>query len=234
MKLFGSEDKRRELKPNFDTIPTFIHEFNFQASRNYIKDKVVLDIGCWSGQLEQLIQKTAKKIVAIDPSPQAILFARKRLPNVKFMVARAEKLPFLKSSFDTVFLMDVLEHVKRGSEIEVLRQIYKVIRPAGTLIISTPNKHPLSMLLDPAYFLLGHRHYGLEEICQMLTDTGFKIRKKRIIGNSYGLMYAIISLIFKYTLGFEPKILQRCKSFLLKEYSKKGYAFLFVIAKAIK
>lgn len=233
IKLFKSEDKRRIVNPNFDTIPTYGHVFNFESSRKFIKGKVVLDVGCWTGQFERLAYKSAKKMVAIDSNPEAISFAKKKLPDVKFIVTKADKLPFSSSYFDSVFLMDVLEHVPKGSEKEVLRQIHRVIKPGGILIISTPNKHLLSILLDPAYFLIGHRHYSVKEISKMLTETGFKIKKKRFVGNLSGLIYSIISLFFKYTLGFEPKYLQKAHAFLLKEHAKEGFSHLFVIAEAI-
>lgn len=232
--LFKREDKRREVNPNFDTTPTYLHIFNFESSKKFIKGKVVLDVGCWTGQFEQLAYKSAKKMVGIDPKAEAIEFAKKYLPKVNFLVARADKLPFSNSYFDTILLLDVIEHLPKGSERMVLKEIIRVIKPGGTLIISTPNKHFLSILLDPAYFLIGHRHYSMKEISKMLTEASFKIKKKRFVGNSYGLIYSIISLFFKYTLGFEPKYLQRTKEFLLKEHAKEGFAFLYVVAQALK
>lgn len=233
-KLFKSEDKRRIVNPNFDTIPTYIHIFNFESSKKFIKGKVVLNVGCWTGQFERLAYKSAKKMMAIDSNPEAISFAKKKLPDVKFKVARADKLPFSNSFFDTVFLMDVLEHLTKGSEKEVSREIHRVIKPGGNLVITTPNKHLLSILLDPAYFLLGHRHYSTKEVSKMLIETGFRVKKVRYVGSSLGLIYSIISLFFKYTLRFEPKYLQRVHEFLLKEHAKDGFAFLFVVAEAIK
>lgn len=229
-----SEDKRRVVNTHFDTIPTYMHLFNYEFSERFIKNKVVLDIGCWTGQLERLAYKTAKRLFAIDSNPEAISFARKELPGVNFKVADAGNLPFSNSYFDTIMLMDVIEHLPKGSEIETLKEIHRVIKPRGNLIISTPNKHLLSTLLDPAYFLLGHRHYSKQELSKMLAEAGFKIRKNRLIGNLYGLIYSNLSLFFKYTLGFEPKFLQNTKDFLFKEHSKEGFAFLFIIAAALK
>lgn len=233
-KLFKSEQIRRDIKPNFDTLPSYRHVFYYESSKEFIKGKVVLDIGCWTGQIEQLAYKNAKKMVAIDSNPQAISFAKKKLPDVAFKIARAKKLPFSNSYFDTVLLMDVIEHVTKGSEKEVFRQIHRVIKPGGILIVTTDNKHLLPILFDPAYFLIGHRHYSMEEISEMLTETDFKIKKKRIVGNLSGLIYSIISLFFKHTLGFEPKYLQKAHEFLLKEHAKEGFAHLFIIAEAIK
>lgn len=233
-KLFKSEDIRRNVNPNFDTIPTYGHLFNFESSKKLIKNKVVLDVGCWTGQLERLAYKHAKKVVGLDSNPEAIAFAKKHLPDVTFIVARAEKLPFSNSYFDTTFLMDVIEHIPKGSEKKVLKHIHRVLKPGGVLVFSTPNKHLLSILLDPAYFLIGHRHYSMEEITEMLTEAGFKIKKKRLVGNIYGLIYSNISLILKHTLGFEPKYSQKINAFLFKEHAKEGFAFVYIIAETIK
>lgn len=232
--LLKPEDIRRVVNSHFDIEPTYKHLFDYQSSKRFIKGKIVLDIGCWTGQLERLAYKSAKKMFAIDSNPAAISFAKKSLPDVNFRVANANKLPFSNSYFDTVMLMDVIEHVPKGSEKEVFKQIHRVLKPGGNLILSTPHKHPLSILLDPAYFLLGHRHYSLKEISKLLSETGFKIQNDRLIGNSYGLIYANLSLLFKYTMGFEPQFLQNKKDFLLKEHSKEGFAFLFLIAEALK
>lgn len=234
IKLFNSEDKRRIVNQSFDTVPTYLHIFNFESSKRFVKNKIVLDVGCWTGQFEKLAYKISKKIVGIDPKAEAIKLAKKELPKVDFLIAGADKLPFSNSYFDTVLMMDVIEHLPKESEISVLKEIRRVIKPGGILIISTPNKHFLSILLDPAYFLIGHRHYGMKEISKMLNEASFKIKKKRFVGNSYGLIYSNISLVFKYALGFEPKFLQKIKEFLLKEHAKEGFAFLNVVAQAIK
>lgn len=233
-KLFKSEDIRRSVNPNFDALPNYSHILTFEYAKEFIKGKVVLDIGCWTGQFEHLAYKSANKMVAIDSNPEAISFAKKKLPDVKFLVARTEKLPFSNSYFDTVFLMGVIEHVAKESEREVLRQIHRVLKPGGVLILSTENKHFLSILFDPAYFLIGHRHYSMKEISKMLTETGFKIKKKRFVGNLSSLVYSNLHLFFKYTLGFEPRYFQRTKEFLLRDHAKDGFAVLYAVAEAKK
>lgn len=233
-RIFKSEDKRRLVNTSFDTSPTFAHKYNFEFSKKYIKNKRVLDIGCWTGQFEQLSASTVKEIVGIEPSSEAVKFAKGILPKSKFFVGKADKLPFSDAYFDAVVFFDVLEHLPKGTENKSLKEIHRVLKPNGTLIICTPYKHLLAILLDPAYFLIGHRHYSRNELSKMLTEESFKIKKIRVKGNALGLTYSIISLLFKHTLGFEPKHLQRAQGFLLGEHAKDGFAFIYVVAEAIK
>lgn len=233
-KLFKSEDIRRDVNPNFDTSPTYGHIFNFEISKEFIKNKKVLDIGCWTGQYELLALNVAKKIVGLDPNPQAIAFARKKLKGVKFSIGKAEKLSFPDSSFNTVVMFQVIEHVSRGSEERVLQEIKRVLKSGGTLILSTDNNNLLAILFDPAYFLIGHRHYSMKTISDMLIKNGFKIIQKRMAGNMWGLIYSISSLFFKHLFGIEPKYSSKSQEFLLKEHQKKGFTHLYIIAKSSK
>lgn len=57
-----------------------------------------------------------------------------------FLCANAETLDFGTASFDTVFLLDVVEHVSSGELETILREIRRVVKPGGALIIHTsPN-----------------------------------------------------------------------------------------------
>lgn len=233
-RIFKSEDKRRVVNPNFDTHPTYGHIFNVEFSKKYIKDKRVLDVGCWTGQYEQVAQNFTSKIMGIDPNAEAIKFARKKVPKVKFLIGYANKLPFPNSYFDTVVFFDVIEHLPRNTEGEALKEISRVIKPKGTLILSTGYKQLLSIILDPAYFLIDHRHYSEKELSNLLKDAEFKTKNVYLAGNIKGLLLSLFSYFCKYTIGFEPSYSQRIQSLFLKEYQKPGYTNIYVVAKSIK
>jgi len=73
-------------------------------------DSVLLDIGCHSGFLLQMIreQNLFSKYFAIDISRYDIMRGKE---NCYFEVADARRLPFLDNFFDLVFVLDVLEHI---------------------------------------------------------------------------------------------------------------------------
>lgn len=225
------EAQRRTLCTSTDKEPSLHHKFNLTYSKKYIKGKDVLDIGCWTGQFESLIAPIAKSATGIDPNKRAINYAKRQVSNVKFVVSSAEVLPFKKHSFDTVTIMDVIEHVPVGTEAQVFSEIYRVLRPNGTLVLSTPNRHIVSILLDPAYFLIGHRHYSVNKLKDMLLEKGLIVSNTRLVGNLWELVFHNIELLVKHLLKkslTKPEWILRAIS---RGYSDKGFAEVYLIAK---
>jgi len=101
-----------------------------------------LDCGCADGGYTvALVDLGAESAVGIDTQEEQIVQARERErthPTVRFLCASAESLPFPEAAFDNVLLNEVLEHVT--DEAQTLREIYRVLRPEGHLIISSPNR----------------------------------------------------------------------------------------------
>ena len=105
------------------------------------KDDVVLDIGCKLGVLRDHIRKRQNRISyhGIDISVEVM----KRIENMgddHFYVADiTHGLPFNNKVFDVVFMLEVLEHVENPSL--CLREIRRVLKPQGQLILSVPNPY---------------------------------------------------------------------------------------------
>ena len=221
----------RKVSTVSDIVSLNLQTAYYTFLRKYIRNKVVLDVGCWSGVFANYATKYAKKVVGVDPSKEAIKLARTQTPKVSFKVGSVERLPFKNSMFDTVVFFMVLEHIPKGTELLALREINRVLRPYGYLILDTPNKHLLSILLDPAFFFLGHRHYSKDQLSGLLTQSGFFIENMHTRG---GILHQITSLfelvakhIFRITLVY-PKWLQ---NLIHKDYEKQGYVSNRVIAK---
>ena len=122
---------------------------------------------------------------------------------------------------------------------KVLSEIYKVLKPNGILILTTPNDSPIYTYLDPAKYVLGHRHYKLKTLLKMVENVGFKIEDAFTAGGFWELMgilwYSFITYpitkILKENLPYAPKMLLNK---IDEEYNirKKddGYT-IFIIAK---
>lgn len=232
MKLLQDEAKRRKLNIATDTEESIWHKHNASISKSYIKGKIVLDIGCWSGQMEHFFPSTPKLLIGIDPNKEAINLAKKRMPQFHFEVARAEKLPFTDNYFDTVLMFEVLEHLSLNSEVTVLKEINRVLKKGGILIMSTPHKIPLAIILDPTYFLIGHRHYSKNELLRFVKEAGLKVISIKTKWGIYSAIYSNLSiLIYKHILKRKFNCPRWLFEKILQEYKKPGKFGIYLIAK---
>lgn len=106
----------------------------------------VLDGGCAFGYGTAPLAAKAKIVYGCDPSPDLIARARANCPGVEFEICPLEKTPYASESFDAITLTDVLEHV--ADETAALDELFRVLKPGGRLIITTPHKG-LFGFMDP-------------------------------------------------------------------------------------
>ncbi len=107
---------------------------------NLIKEKKiqlkVLDVGCGTGKNSLLIKKKNCLVYGVDLSARAIEKYNKKGMNGR--VADIQNgLPFEKSSFDVIFMSDVIEHIENTTFL--LKEIRRVLKREGYAIIGTPN-----------------------------------------------------------------------------------------------
>lgn len=217
-----NESTRRKVNLDFDQEPSFHHKFNLDFALSYIKNKKVLDIGCWTGQFEKLAVIHSKEIWGIDPSIEAIKIAKKLVPKAKFKVGNALNLRFENNYFDAVTLLDVIEHIPKGTERKCLDEIKRVLKPNGFLVISTPYAHPVSILLDPAFFLIGHRHYSEKKLRDILTTTGFKVLEVKRTGGVIRIVTTLIEYFLKHILNIKYNMSKKVEDLIKQEYKSKG------------
>lgn len=230
------ETTRRILDPLFDNSPVLAQKLNFNFTKKYIRNKSVLDIGCWTGQYEDLAKLYCKNITGIDPGKQAIIFAKKKFkdfPNIKFQVDSAENLKSSKEKFDVVVMIEVLEHITKGKENQVFNKVNKVLKPKGHFIVTTPNRHLLSILMDPAFFLIGHRHYSESKLKNYFKSNGFKIIKVSHRGGFFYLLSSIIEMIYKHI--FKNKFAHPAwyDKLIIEEFKDGGFAQIAIIGQKI-
>jgi len=103
----------------------------------------VLDLGCGTGVLtrmigDQLNPEAGGVSIGIDAAAKMIRVARKKRENAacRFEVMAAEKLSFDDSSFDAVVSSLFFHHVPLDLKEKALSEAFRVLRPAGRLIIA--------------------------------------------------------------------------------------------------
>lgn len=140
--------KRRDAGYHWDQISKSITRRNiFVVARYNIvlnqvesgKGKRILDIGCGDGALTYLLSQKGGYMVGVDPSDEAINFAKGKtrgIKNLEFLKASAYYLPFKQNTFDYIVSSDVIEHLKKPHK--MLAEIRWGLNEKGNIIITTP------------------------------------------------------------------------------------------------
>lgn len=207
------------------------HKYYLSFSRPYIADKKVLNVGSWTGPYEILIYKTAKEITSVDIEEKALKVLKKNLPKVQTVRALSHKLPFPNESFDVVTFWDVIEHIPVGYELASILEISRVTKKNGYFFLATPAKNFWSCLLDPAYWLAGHRHYTKNQLIGMIEDAGFKIEKIEHIGSFFSSFYALSFYFFKHILRMKMPTIKYVEEKMEKDIASPGYIQFAIRAK---
>jgi len=133
-----------------------------------------LDLGCGDGRLTSELDAT--ELTAADVSPVALERARARLPDARVVELEPDAvLPFGDSSFDLVLCAETTEHVR---DVQLLlSEIRRVLRPGGTLALTTPANLPLGRRPDP---LSPHlRFFTRRSLRRLLDELGFEVESLR-------------------------------------------------------
>lgn len=155
----------------------------------------LLDAGCGDGRyFGTLASAPPGHVVATDISERilatAAATARRDGLGVELVRANMERLPFPDGDFDVVFSSQVIEHLLDPAA--GARELARVLRPGGRLVLSTDNRHArvsallnaprqlavrllrLQERLHPVTF--PHTAFAADELRTLLEDAGLRVR----------------------------------------------------------
>jgi SAM-dependent methyltransferase len=126
------------------------HYHRYLFALQFCRGKVVLDIACGEGYGSALIGGVASQVTGVDIAGDAVRHAAAsyRTDNVSFAVGECADIPLADASVDVVVSFETLEHV--ADQNKFLREIKRVLRPEGVLVISTPNTDVYKEILTEA------------------------------------------------------------------------------------
>jgi ubiquinone/menaquinone biosynthesis C-methylase UbiE len=146
-----------------------------------------LDAGCGDGVYLRAIARSDRippRVAGLDISERILATARASAAPLEVELVRGniEALPFEEDSFDLVLCSQAIEHLL-DPELGV-RELARVLAPAGTLILTTDNARNLVTRT----FYLGrfseemaefpHRSFRLEEVEQLVRAAGLEIEER--------------------------------------------------------
>ena len=122
----------------------------FITERAVLRDARVADIGCGGGLLAESMARAGARVTAIDLAPSMIDVARLHAAGeglaIDYRLLSAEALAAeAQDSFDVVTCMEMLEHIPDPDA--TMRTLARLLKPGGTLFVSTLNRNLRSFLL---------------------------------------------------------------------------------------
>ncbi len=118
------------------------HWLRYRFAGQFVENKIVLDIACGSGYgSHYLATKGAREVIGGDIDRKTIERNRKKYEcdNLKFQEANGLSLIFADNYFDIVVSLETLEHFSENDQKRYLKELKRVLKPGGLLILSTPN-----------------------------------------------------------------------------------------------
>lgn len=107
-----------------------------------LPEKEILDVACGTGRLFHLYGK--RKIYGVDISEDMLKQARKKYPNAVLKIADAENIPYEDNRFDIIITAQFIQHLPEY--INGLKEMVRVCKKGGYIIVDFPNKHSLIYL----------------------------------------------------------------------------------------
>lgn len=209
------------------------------ASINYvnehdIKDKNVIDIGCGNGWCGlNFLSRGVKDMTMCEKTENDLKTAKEYIKDkrVHFIVANVLKLPFPDNTFDTAVSWEVLEHLPKNRESKMFNEIKRILKPQGKLYLSTPNTSLLSNIFDPAWWLIGHRHYSKKELEKYVIENNMSVEDIQIRGRFWAITDSLNMYVSKWILRREKLFKVFFNKRINIEYSNSGYVDIFIIVK---
>ena len=136
-----------EMEPG---IIHYEHLHRYKFAKEFVKDKIVLDLACGEGYGSFLMADTAKKVIGIDIDKETIEHASLKYlrDNLKFVSGSMTNIPLDgEKIFDIIVCFEAIEHIKEQEQL--IKEVKRLLKKDGILIISTPNAYIYSQ--KPGY-----------------------------------------------------------------------------------
>ena len=178
----------------WQAVPVDAEPERFALRRDFLLAHVqpgatVLDLGCGAGEFSAALAQAGATPIGVDVAREALRRAGARVPGLDLRLwGEGEPLALADGSVDAVWAGEVIEHV-----VDVapwLSEVRRVLRPRGTLLLTTPHHGPLTLLglaLSPRRFAehfqprSDHvRFFSPRTLRALLADLGFDVARLRV------------------------------------------------------
>jgi SAM-dependent methyltransferase len=141
-----------------------------------------VEYGAGNGNFSAHLRPRAASLDLVEPSPRLAPSLRERFrgdavvavheTTIETHVAAAPA-----GAYDTVVLVNMLEHI--ADDAGALRELFRVLKPGGALLLFVPALPFLFSRLDSFY---GHfRRYRRDALARLVADAGFEVGQARYL-----------------------------------------------------
>ncbi|MFZ2643791.1 MAG: methyltransferase domain-containing protein [Verrucomicrobiia bacterium] len=186
-------DERGPLLDNWKFIQRKLRVEELLASE---KPGRLLDVGCGTGPMAPTFLQCGWEFHGLDIAPKMIEHARRRFanePRARFYVGKTEQAQFPSNHFDAVIAMGLLEYLNDAELTAAMKEMARVLRTGGVMIISVIQPRSLDSImrqalalptrcLKPIYMKLRgkkfdldglvHRQFSVATLERMMADVG--------------------------------------------------------------
>ena len=170
--------------------------------------KRLLDCGCGAGGYAREYARLGATVIGVEYQSDKLRAAARDQPGVLLVRADAASLPLAAASFDVAVLNEVLEHVP--DQRRVLSELWRVLRPAGRLVLMSPNRlYPFEthgvrlrangrrlpahtpfvpyvpLALGTRVFEYWARNYWPRELRTLVSGVGFRIQQTGFVAQTF-------------------------------------------------
>lgn len=152
----------------------------------------VLEVGCGTGNyIGALRRGLGCRGFGIDQAAAMLAQAREAAATVALSRCPAEALPFADASFDLVFSVDVIHHVRGLADYH--REAWRVLRPGGRFCTVTDSEDiirrrvPLSLYFPETVAVELARYPSIEALTAGMADAGFGSVRSEVVESRYAV-----------------------------------------------
>ena len=181
------------------------HVLKFNFVKKQINQKAVhLDVGCGPGTFIGMLKSKICK--GLDISKKQINFAKKTYQtlNKKFYLIKNNKFPFKSNYFDSISIIELIEHLDRQSINKIISESFRVLKKNGLIIITTPNYNslwPMLEMLVNKFLKVNYEEQHITKLNRKKLNKLISKRKFKIIKVNSFMHIAPFIAFFSYKLS---------------------------------
>jgi len=101
---------------------------------------LTLDCGCGRGLWSRKLKEKGINVISMDISLRRLTLCKNEGNNDYIVRASCTHLPFKPICFNSVLFLEVIEHLNEKDQKLPLREIRRILKPNGKIVITTPNR----------------------------------------------------------------------------------------------